>query len=60
MRAALLDLLDPHLKDARVLDLFAGTGALGLTELGSAARLKVTVTEWLALALAPRRRGDSD
>jgi 16S rRNA (guanine966-N2)-methyltransferase len=30
VRAALLDLLGPDLKNARVLDLFAGTGALGL------------------------------
>src|SRR6185503_536420 len=30
VRDALLDLLDAHLRDARVLDLFAGTGALGL------------------------------
>ena len=30
VRAALLDLLDADLPDARVLDLFAGTGALGL------------------------------
>lgn len=30
VRAALLDLLDADLRDARVLDLFAGTGALGL------------------------------
>lgn len=30
MRAALLDLLGADVKDARVLDLFAGTGALGL------------------------------
>jgi 16S rRNA (guanine966-N2)-methyltransferase len=30
VRAALLDLLDSDLADARVLDLFAGTGALGL------------------------------
>jgi 16S rRNA (guanine966-N2)-methyltransferase len=30
VRAALLDLLAPHLANARVLDLFAGTGALGL------------------------------
>src|SRR5262249_10110677 len=29
-RAALLDLLEPELDGARVLDLFAGTGALGL------------------------------
>jgi len=30
VRDALLDLLDADLRDARVLDLFAGTGALGL------------------------------
>lgn len=30
VRAALLDLLGADVKDARVLDLFAGTGALGL------------------------------
>ena len=30
VRAALLDQLEPHLARARVLDLFAGTGALGL------------------------------
>ena len=30
VRAALLDLLGPRLRDARILDLFAGTGALGL------------------------------
>lgn len=30
VRAAMLDLLAPHVKGARVLDLFAGTGALGL------------------------------
>ena len=30
VRAALLDQLEPHLPRARVLDLFAGTGALGL------------------------------
>jgi 16S rRNA (guanine966-N2)-methyltransferase len=30
VRAALLDMLAADLKDARVLDLFAGTGALGL------------------------------
>ena len=30
VRAALLDLLAAELRDARVLDLFAGTGALGL------------------------------
>jgi 16S rRNA (guanine966-N2)-methyltransferase len=30
VRDALLDLLEPDLRDARILDLFAGTGALGL------------------------------
>ena len=30
VRGAMLDALEPHLQGARVLDLFAGTGALGL------------------------------
>lgn len=30
LRAAMLDMLSADLKDARILDLFAGTGALGL------------------------------
>jgi 16S rRNA (guanine966-N2)-methyltransferase len=30
VRAAMLDALEPDLADARILDLFAGTGALGL------------------------------
>ncbi len=38
VRAALLDLLAPHLRDARVLDLFAGTGALGLEALSRGAK----------------------
>ena len=38
VRAALLDLLAPDLKDARVLDLFAGTGALGLEAISRGAR----------------------
>ncbi len=38
VRAALLDLLAKDLKDARVLDLFAGTGALGLEALSRGAR----------------------
>src|SRR5215218_2376758 len=37
VRAALLDLLEPDLGGARVLDLFAGTGALGLEALSRGA-----------------------
>lgn len=38
VRAGLLDLLAPHLPNARVLELFAGTGALGLEALSRGAR----------------------
>ena len=38
VRVALLDLLRPDLPDARVLDLFAGTGALGLEAISRGAR----------------------
>jgi 16S rRNA (guanine966-N2)-methyltransferase len=38
VRAALLDLLGDEIKDARVLDLFAGTGALGLEAMSRGAR----------------------
>ena len=38
VRGALLDLLAPELKDARVLDLFAGTGALGLEAMSRGAK----------------------
>ncbi|MBW7932113.1 MAG: 16S rRNA (guanine(966)-N(2))-methyltransferase RsmD [Gemmatimonadaceae bacterium] len=38
VRAAILDLLAKDLKDARVLDLFAGTGALGLEALSRGAK----------------------
>lgn len=38
VRAALLDLLAPDLKEARVLDLFAGTGALGLEAISRGAK----------------------
>jgi len=38
VRAALLDLLTDHVKGARVLDLFAGTGALGLEAISRGAK----------------------
>ena len=38
VRAALLDLLSTRVRDARVLDLFAGTGAVGLEALSRGAR----------------------
>ncbi|MEX2180011.1 MAG: RsmD family RNA methyltransferase [Gemmatimonadaceae bacterium] len=38
VRAALLDLLRDDLKDARVLDLFAGSGALGLEAISRGAK----------------------
>ena len=38
VRAVLLDMLGADVKDARVLDLFAGTGALGLEALSRGAR----------------------
>ncbi len=38
VRAALLDLLDDAVEGARVLDLFAGTGALGLEAISRGAR----------------------
>lgn len=38
VRTALLELLEPALENARVLDLFAGTGALGLEAISRGAR----------------------
>ena len=38
VRGALLDLLAPYIPDARVLDLFAGTGALGLEAISRGAK----------------------
>ena len=38
VRAALLDLLGDEVRDARVLDLFAGTGALGLEAISRGAK----------------------
>jgi 16S rRNA (guanine966-N2)-methyltransferase len=38
VRAALLDFLSPELPDARVLDLFAGSGGLGLEAISRGAR----------------------
>lgn len=38
VRAAMLDMLEGDLADARVLDLFAGTGALGLEAISRGAR----------------------
>jgi 16S rRNA (guanine966-N2)-methyltransferase len=45
VRAAMLDLLEPHLAGARVLDLFAGTGALGLEALSRGAALACFVEQ---------------
>ncbi len=38
VRAALLDMLSADVRDARILDLFAGTGALGLEAMSRGAR----------------------
>ena len=45
VRAALLDILAPDLRDASVLDLFAGTGALGLEALSRGAAFVLFVDD---------------
>lgn len=50
MRSALLDLLAPELVDARVLDLFAGTGALGIEAISRGA-LSCDFVEWRPTSL---------
>ena len=45
MRSALLDLLEPELADARILDLFAGTGALGIEAVSRGSKT-VDFVEW--------------
>lgn len=50
MRAAVLALLEPDLPNARVLDLFAGTGALGIEALSRGA-LSADFVEWRPASL---------
>ncbi len=50
MRAALLDLLQPDLAGARVLDLFAGTGALGLEAISRGSK-SADFVEWRPASL---------
>lgn len=50
LRAALLDLLRPDLADARVLDLFAGTGALGLEAMSRGSK-SADFVEWRPASL---------
>jgi 16S rRNA (guanine966-N2)-methyltransferase len=45
MRSALLDLLEPELADARILDLFAGTGALGIEAVSRGSKT-IDFVEW--------------
>lgn len=50
LRAALLNLLRPDLTDARVLDLFAGTGALGLEAISRGSK-SADFVEWRPASL---------
>lgn len=50
MRAALLDLLEPELPNARILDLYAGTGALGIEAISRGA-LSCDFVEWRLTSL---------
>lgn len=50
LRAALLNLLSPDLADARVLDLFAGTGALGLEAISRGSK-SADFVEWRPASL---------
>ena len=58
VRAALLDLIAADLRDARVLDLFAGTGALGLEALSRGAASTIFVESDAAAVAAIRRNAE--